>query len=77
MIEAAGARLMVLPLYSPDFNPIEKAFARLKAMLRKAGQRTVSGLWFFIGRLVDIFQPQECTNYFSSCGYMQTEWKAL
>ena len=68
-IEAAGARLMFLPPYSPDFNPIEKAFARLKAMLRKAGERTVSGLWRLIGRLVDLFHPQECANYFSSCGY--------
>ena len=68
-IEAAGARLMFLPPYSPDFNPIEKAFARLKAMLRRAGERTVSGLWSLIGRLVDLFQPQECANYFTSCGY--------
>jgi transposase len=68
-IEAAGARLMFLPPYSPDFNPIEKAFARLKAMLRRASERTVSGLWSLIGRLVDLFQPQECANYFSSCGY--------
>jgi transposase len=69
LIEAAGARLLFLPPYSPDFNPIEKAFARLKAMLRKAGERTVSGLWHLIGKLVDLFQPQECANYFSSCGY--------
>ncbi|GAA0750508.1 transposase [Sphingomonas trueperi] len=68
-IEAAGATLRFLPPYSPDFNPIEKAFARLKAMLRKAGERTVSGLWNHIGALVDIFQPIECANYFSSCGY--------
>ena len=68
-IEAAGATLRFLPPYSPDFNPIEKAFSRLKAMLRKAGQRTVSGLWNLIGRLVDIFQPNECANYFSTCGY--------
>ena len=68
-IEAVGARLMFLPPYSPDFNPIEKAFARLKAMLRKAGERTVSGLWSLIGKLVDLLQPQECANYFSSCRY--------
>ena len=68
-IEAVGARLLFLPPYSPDFNPIEKAFSRLKAMLRKAGERTVSGLWSLIGRLDDLFQPQECANYFSSCGY--------
>ncbi|MYL99554.1 IS630 family transposase [Novosphingobium sp. FGD1] len=69
LIEAAGATLRFLPPYSPDFNPIEKAFSRLKAMLRKAGERTVSGLWSLIGKLVDIFQPQECANYFKSCGY--------
>lgn len=68
-IEAAGATLRFLPPYSPDFNPIEKAFSRIKAMLRKAGERTVSGLWGLIGRLVDIFRPAECANYFSSCGY--------
>ena len=69
LIETAGARLLFLPPYSPDFNPIEKAFARLKAMLRKAGERTVSGLWSLIGKLVELFQPQECANYFRSCGY--------
>jgi transposase len=63
-IEAVGATLRFLPPYSPDFNPIEKAFSRLKAMLRKAGERTVRGLWDLIGRLVDIFQPDECANYF-------------
>lgn len=68
-IEQAGARLLFLPPYSPDFNPIEKAFAPLKAMLRKAAERTVSGLWNLIGRLLDLFQPNECTNYFTSCGY--------
>jgi len=68
-IETAGARLMFLPPCSPDFNPIEKAFARLNAILRRAGEPTVSGLWSLIGRLVDLFQPQECANYFTSCGY--------
>lgn len=68
-IEAAGATLRFLPPYSPDFNPIEKAFSRLKAMLRKIGERTVNGLWDLIGKLVDIFQPDECANYFTSCGY--------
>ena len=68
-IEAAGATLRFLPPYSPDFNPIEKAFSRLKAMLRKAGERTVTGLWDLIGKLVDIFHPAECANYFTSCGY--------
>jgi transposase len=69
LIEAAGATLRFLPPYSPDFNPIEKAFSKLKAMLRKAEERTVNGLWDLIGKLVDIFQPTECANYFSSCGY--------
>lgn len=68
-IEAAGATLAFLPPYSPDFNPIEKAFSKLKAMLRKAEERTVNGLWDLIGKLVDIFKPTECANYFSSCGY--------
>ena len=72
-IEAAGASLLFLPPYSPDFNPIGKAFSRLKAMLRKAGARTVTGLWDLIGRLVDIFQPNECADYFSSCG-QDPEW---
>jgi len=69
LIEETGASLLFLPPYSPDFNPIEKAFARLKAMLRKAGERTVTGLWDLIGSLVDIFKPDECANYFTSCGY--------
>jgi transposase len=68
-IEAAGATLRFRLPYSPDFNPIEKAFSRLKAMLRKAGERTVSGLWNLIGRLVEMFQSDECANYFKSCGY--------
>ena len=58
-IEAAGARLLYLPPYSPDFNPIENAFAKLKALLRKAAERTVAGLWSAIGRIVDIFNPTD------------------
>jgi transposase len=69
LIEAAGARLLFLPPYSPDFNPIEKAFAKLKALLRKAAERTVDGLWRSIGRLVDLITPAEARNYFESCGY--------
>jgi transposase len=69
MIEAAGARLLFLPPYSPDFNPIEMAFAKLKALLRKAAERTVDGLWNAIGKPVDCFTPQECANYFATCGY--------
>jgi transposase len=68
-IEAAGASLLYLPPYSPDFNPIENAFAKLKALLRKAAERTVEGLWTAIGRLVDLFPPQECANYFAAAGY--------
>ena len=59
-IEAAGARVVYLPPYSPDLNPIELAFAKLKALLRKAGERTVEGLWELIGRLMDEFTPKEC-----------------
>jgi hypothetical protein len=68
-IEAAGATLRFLPPYSPDFNPIEKAFSLLKSMLRKIGEQTASGLWDLIGRVDDIFQPDECAKYFSSYVY--------
>jgi transposase len=68
-IEAAGASLLYLPPYSPEFNPIENAFAKLKAMLRKAAARTVDGLWTAIGRIIDTFTPAECANYFSTAGY--------
>jgi len=71
MIEAAGARLLFLPPYSPDFNPIENAFAKLKALLRKAAERTVEGLWSAIGRSVETFTPSECENYFAAAGYDQ------
>ena len=69
MIETAGARLLFLPPYSPDFNPIEYAFAKLKAMLRKAAERTVEGLWSAIGGIVETFTPAECANYFATAGY--------
>ena len=72
LIEAAGARLLYLPPYSPDFNPIENAFAKLKALLRKAAQRTVDGLWTVIGRLLNLFTPRECANYFAAAGYDAT-----
>jgi transposase len=68
-IEAAGASLLYLPPYNPDFNPIENAFAKLKAMLRKAAERTVDGLWNAIGRIIDTFTPDECANYFAAAGY--------
>jgi transposase len=68
-IEAAGATLLYLPPYSPDFNPIENAFAKLKALLRKAAERTVDALWTTIGRLLNAFTPTECANYFRAAGY--------
>jgi transposase len=71
-IEAAGATLLFLPPYSPDFNPIENAFAKLKALLRKAAERTIDGLWNAIGRIIDHFTPQECANYFVNAGYDAT-----
>jgi transposase len=71
-IEAAGARLLYLPPYSPDFNPIENAFAKLKALLRKAAERTLDGLWAAIGRTIDLFTPAECRNYFTAAGYDAT-----
>lgn len=69
MIEAAGATMMFLPPYSPDFNPIEKAFSKLKALLRKAAERTVTGLWDRIGKSIELIEPKEARNYFNSCGY--------
>lgn len=69
MIEAVGASLLYLPPYSPDFNPIENAFAKLKALLRKAAQRSVDGLWAVMGRLVGTFTPSECADYFKAAGY--------
>ena len=69
-IEAAGASLFFLPPYSPDFNPIENAFSKLKALLRKAAERTVDGLWATIGALIDLVTPTECANYFTAAGYV-------
>lgn len=69
LIEARGARLVFLPPYSPDLNPIELAFAKLKALLRKAAERTVGALWERIGQTLDAFTPQECANYFQHAGY--------
>jgi transposase len=68
-IEGAGCRLVFLPPYSPDLNPIELLFAKLKALLRKAAKRTVEGLWDFLGQALDAFSPEECRNYFRHCGY--------
>jgi transposase len=68
-IKATGARLLYLPPYSPDFNPIEQLFAKLKALLRKAAERSVEGLWNRIASLLDAFPPDECANYFRNSGY--------
>ena len=72
LIEAVGAKLRYLPPYSPDLNPIEKLFAKLKALLRKAAERTVEGLWQAIGETLHQFSPRECANYFSASGYEPT-----
>ncbi|MEM9766091.1 MAG: IS630 family transposase [Pseudomonadota bacterium] len=68
-IEAAGAGLLFLPPYSADFNPIENAFAKLKALLRKAAARTRDALWDAVGRALDAFTADECRNYFTAAGY--------
>lgn len=68
-IEAKGARLLYLPPYSPDLNPIEPAFAKLKSLLRKAAARSVDTLWTAIADAIRNFTPQECANYFAHAGY--------
>jgi transposase len=68
-IRAAGARLFFLPAYSPDLNPIEQVIAKLKHLLRKAGERTKEAVWRRIGTLLDQFSPQECENYIRNAGY--------
>jgi len=68
-IRAAGARLFFLPPYSPDLNPIEQVFAKLKLMLRKAAERSSQATWERIGTLLDAFPPHECANYFRNAGY--------
>jgi transposase len=71
-IEAAGATLLYLPPYSPDLNPIEQAFSKLKAHLRKAAEHTVPCLLRRIGRLLASFSPQECRNFLRHAGYVRT-----
>jgi transposase len=71
-IAAVGARLLYLPPYSPDLNPIEKFFARLKARLRKAARRRVDALWNEISVLLTTVTQEECSNYLASCGYVNT-----
>ena len=68
-IRAAGAKLFFLPPYSPDLNPIEQVFAKLKTLLRKAGERTLEATWKRIGALLRAFTPQECENYIANAGY--------
>jgi transposase len=69
-IEARGARLLYLPPYSPDLNPIEQVFAKLKALLRKAAERSIDALWRRIGHLLDHFTADECRRYFTHAGYV-------
>ena len=68
-IEAVGARVAYLPPYSPDLNPIENAFSKLKGLLRKYAERRIDGLWERIGDLVSRFTKKDCRNYFKHCGY--------
>jgi transposase len=71
-IEARGASLIYLPPYSPDLNPIEQAFAKLKALLRKAAPRTVEALWTAIGESLSAYSPSECANYLEDAGYRRS-----
>jgi transposase len=71
-IERAGATVLYLPPYSPDLNPIELAFSKLKRLLRDAAERTVEALWQTIGRLLQRFSPAECANYIRHCGFAQS-----
>lgn len=71
-IRAAGATLIFLPAYSPDLNPIEQVFSKLKTLLRKENTRTIEETWRRIGDLLDRFTPNECTNYFRHAGYAST-----
>jgi transposase len=71
-IEAVGAQIVFLPPYSPDFNPIENAFGKLKQLVRSAGKRTVNELWSYLGKAIDAFHPPECRNYFRHSGYTAT-----
>jgi len=67
-IEAVGARLLFLPPYSPDLNPIENAFSKLKALLRKAAARSIEQLWDAIAQIIQTYSPHECANYFAAAG---------
>jgi transposase len=76
-IEAAGATLLYLPPYSPDFNPIEQAFAKLKALLRKLAARSVDALWLGVGLLLQRFSSNECANLFTNAGYVPSNRDTL
>jgi transposase len=71
-IEAAGASILFLPAYSPDLNPIEMAFAKLKALLRAKAIRTVDALWKALGSITDCLLPEECKNFLRHAGYFQS-----
>ena len=71
-IKAAGARLFFLPPYSPDLNPIEQTFAKIKHLMRMASERTVTETWKQIGKLINTVKPNECANYFINAGYAST-----
>jgi len=72
LIRAAGAKLFFLPKYSPDLNPIEQVFAKLKHLLRKAAARTTESICAAIGQILGTFSPEECANYFKNSGYTPT-----
>lgn len=72
LIRLAGAKLFFLPPYSPDLNPIEQVFAKLKTLLRKAAERSVEATWKRIGNILDAFPPNECAAYLRNCGYAST-----
>lgn len=71
-IRAAGAKLLFLPAYSPDLNPIEQVFAKLKTLLRKLDARSIEATWQGIGQLLDTFTAEECASYFRNAGYAST-----
>ena len=71
-IEAAGAQLRYLPPYSPDLNPIEQVFSKLKTLLRRSAMRSLEPLWSTIGALLDAFSPAECSRYLRHCGYVHS-----
>jgi len=72
-LERCRIEYLYLPPYSPDLNPIENAFSKLKRLVRAAAERTVEGLWAALGRLIDRFRPAECRNYLRHCGYHATK----